>query len=166
MKKIHLIFTFVLLTSANSYAIEEPSQCAVNTIRGQSSALQNPQFVMANCTKQYIRKIEQLAKPISPNYLSNGLIRFGMSKYYGWSGSGLVVTAKNNSNSKLIYATIEIINKESKKKEIFRMMASDVCDPYSMCEFVSEYSFSEDLLKTFWQENSWNFINAIGLGAP
>ena len=46
------------------------------------------------------------------------------------------------------------------------MMASDVCDPYSMCEFVSEYSISEDQLKNFWQDNGWNFINAIGLGAP
>ena len=111
MKKIYLIVSFFLFSSTNIYAIEEPSECAVNTIRGQSGALQNPQFIMANCTKQYIKKIEQLAKPISPNYLTNGFIRFGMSKYYGWSGSGLVVTAKNNSNSKLIYATIEIVNK-------------------------------------------------------
>ena len=51
MIKIHLIISLFLLTSTNIYAIEEPSECAVNTIRGQSGALQNPQFIMANCTK-------------------------------------------------------------------------------------------------------------------
>ena len=171
MKNIFLraIVFLISLSTTVAYALEDPSdpsECAVNTVRGQSGAIQNPQFIMANCTKQYIRKVESISKPISRNYLVNGTIKFGMSKYYGWGGIGLVVSAKNNSNAKLIYATIEIIDKNTSKKEIYRLIASDVCEPFSMCEFVNNYSISEEEQKTFWQDHGWNFINALAIGAP
>ncbi|WP_408594933.1 hypothetical protein [Limnohabitans sp.] len=161
---ITITYCLFMYSNAQAANLEEPNECAVNTVRGQSGTIQNPQFVMANCTKQYIKKIEPYSKTVSSNILTNGKIQFGTSKYYGWGGTGLVVSAKNNSNNKLIYITILITNKNTNKEEYFRMMATDICDPFSICEFVTNYPLSDEMKKDFWVENGWDFYNATAIG--
>ena len=159
----------ILLSSLAAYAtkfngiIEEPSECVINTIRGQNSAISNPQFVFANCVKQFILGVEKSSKVVPKSQLSGGNIRLGFGSRSAWSGKGMVVKIKNNSNLRLIYLNIVVTDTETQTTENFRLMATDVVEPLSNGEFIANFDFTESDEKNYWQKHNWSVINALGI---
>jgi hypothetical protein len=156
-----LAITFLCLDFAAAQKVIEPEACILDTLKG-SAAQQAAAMVHRNCVRQYIRAVEgeALAAPLAFFATSTMTWYPPMSAIPTGIAERIVVNLKNDSEFRIIYADIILLNGKTKKRDVVRAYATSVVDPRTVGTLEAQTNTGA---KEFSGEWSWGFEAVYGV---
>ena len=171
MKKLFLVL--MLFLSAQVHAqIETPEECILNTLKSGNVSKELTWMVKDNCVQKYIKQVEPQAQSIDVNlFAQSTLVYLPAHLTVTPSVAGhprFNVRLKNDSGFTIIAAFVEVTNKASGHKTIYRLTVEDPIKPLEVGLLVGQVPAIAKP-EEFWKENTWGLAAVWGisvLGKP
>ncbi len=165
MKKLYLVFT--LLISAQVQAqIETPEECILNTFKSGTVAKELASMVRYNCVQKYIKQVEPQAQVVDTSLFSQSTIAY-LPAYLTTTPSiagrpRFQLDLKNDSAFTIITAFVEVTNKASGQKVVYRLTADNPIKPLELGMLVGQVP-AVATPDAFWKENTWSLAAVWGI---
>lgn len=148
--------------------IELPEQCILNATKGGSPNYQNSYSIKDNCNRLYAKQVEQFSQSLPLTIFSNATISFNPGRSIERPNPFLEVKLKNDSEYKIIYGYIFVMNKRTKVVEYYKIYADAPINPFAVGTLSAaiDVTATDKLNPNFWKTHEWGFQSMFGLSSP
>jgi len=169
----NIFICFALLTvSFNSSAKSavEPETCILNTLGRKSQSSGNDgNMIRYNCIRQFYKDSELKSIVVNKKLLSQVTLgwypKIATIGYPYYLNEKVRVDIKNNSNSRIIFIMITIVNNQKSTAETYKLYAENIVEPFAVGSFYADVILDSAVNSSneFFTIYSWDLISVHGL---
>lgn len=164
---------FILISahvSIFAQSIIEPENCILNTLsKTNHSTSVDTNTIRFNCNKVFLKTAEPKAAQVNQNLLTQVSLQwFPRLQTIGpphYLNESVRINVKNNSNQRLIYIIIGIVNRATSKTETYKFYADSAIEPFSVGFFTGSVITDTNVntMDEFIEKYGWGIVSVYGI---